>query len=133
MGWKLLRRSGTPIDLSYGGTFASLIGTDFEVRTDLYFELRFKLEGNLRAAKSSNRYADARELADGAIRELKTIQLGDSQLISKISEHLRRTVAQSPTWIITIVLANREHHYHATPQTSPPGLLLTIIDLLGRT
>ncbi len=128
MARKLLRRSASHIHLSFGGDFSNnLIGTDFEADTGSPYGLRFSLEKNLRARSTSNSYADARELADGAIARLDLVQIDEPQILSALDKIVGGSDEPSARWTVTIVLASRVHRFLAVPERTPAALFLRII------
>ncbi|KKL23519.1 hypothetical protein LCGC14_2424560, partial [marine sediment metagenome] len=85
--WITLRKGGNLLHLSYGHTFSNnLYGHNLQLRTHPEFEIKLDLSPNLRVRnRQRNCYYDARELADGAIKELKLLQLDDRMAIKAIT------------------------------------------------
>jgi len=117
--WYSLRRTSIHIHVSYGLTFSNnLSASNFMYRTSPEFEFRFDLNLNLRTRnKQTNTYYDARELADGAIRDLKLVQI---ELSAFPKGHTFRQYLKKDILKITILLEG-EHHFLAKPEIRVSG------------
>ncbi len=117
--WYSLRKTSIHIHVSYGLTFSNnLSANNFMYRTSPEFEFKFDLNLNLRTRnKQTNTYLDARELADGAIRDLKLVQI---DLSAFLKQHRFIQYLEKDTFRITVLLEG-EHHFLTKPEINVVG------------
>lgn len=129
MDWRSLRKTGSSVHLSYRGTFSNnLVATAFQFRTSPEFELRFDLNSNLHTrSRTSNRYSDARELADGAIRQLEMVQLDEPQITSQLAQAVIGLREQPTSWTLTILLDDREYRFRVEPEPQAGSISLKVL------
>jgi hypothetical protein len=115
--WITLRKGGNPLHLSYAHTFTNnLYGHNLQLRTHPEFEIKLDLSPNLRVRnKQSSCYYDARELTDGAITELKLLQLDDRRALKIIASALHRLSKKPETWKLTLHL-DRDWSFSVKPE-----------------
>ena len=119
--WISLRKSGCLVYISWANTFSgNLWARDFQLKTSPEFELSFDLNTNLSSRnKETNSYLDARELADGEIKNLNLVQIDEDQVVEGISRALQRLEPPSE-WKLTIQLEG-EWGFHVKPRVQQQG------------
>lgn len=114
--WWPLRKTYIIVYLTYGHAHAKLFAENIQVRPGDTFEVSVDLTKNLRTrSKGSSTYVDARDLADGQIRELKTIQIDDHGVLNDISNHLGQLEGTPTMWRLRVQLDGSEHWFTVEP------------------
>lgn len=120
IGWISLRKGGTQLHIAYGNTYSNnLCGHNLRVRTKPSLELSLDLNPNLRTRnKSENSCVDARELADGGIEGLRSVQLFDEYSLRRLGRLLRRVRKVPSDWTLIIELEGC-HVFVVRPRHAP--------------
>lgn len=124
----MLRKGGTHIYIKYGLTFTNnLTATSVQVQTRPHLRLSLDLNTNLRTKnKLTDSYADARELADGAIAELKLVQISDEGILKRLAHQLMAMDDLPDEWILTIELEGT-YDFRVRPDLDvAPGRILCL-------
>jgi hypothetical protein len=122
--WRILRTGPASLHIAYAGTFTNnLRSHNTRFRAQPATEISLDLNPNLRSQnKSTNSYVDARELADGQIRNLEFIQIDDERIVRGLGDALEDL---SENWILTIEL-DGTHSFTARPKLENGSLFLYI-------
>jgi len=132
--WITARKGSTPLHLMYAHTFSNNVSADnTRVRTQQTLELRMDLNRNLRKRnKDTGMYLDARDLADGKMRQLSLVQIDDGLIIDSIRSCLG--VDSPPEWLLTFEL-ERDWRFVVRPEFQKShalqSLFLTVTQPLG--
>lgn len=120
MSWKSLRKGSAGLHITYGKSeTGNLCVENVRVRTAPSLDLSFELNRNLRTRnRSTNSYQDARELADGAIADLKVVQITDNQVLERLSGLLARAHDVPSVWTLTVELEG-PHTFRVRPEWDP--------------
>ena len=105
--WRDLIKGDVSLHIGYGKTFMNDL---YAYNSKIFpsseeFHLSIDLNPNLRTRnRQVNTYIDARELADGEIERLETIQLFYSEKVLKKIGALYKDAGEPDTWTLTIYL-----------------------------
>ena len=112
-----LRKTKTHVSLQYAHSFTNnLFAENTAAEAAETITLSFDLNCNLRGRnKQTNTYVDARDLADGDIDELESLQFDDKRVIQRISDMLSRYDEVPETWRL-IVQLDGEHRFDVRPE-----------------
>ena len=126
-GWRSLRKSGSPLHVGYGSTYSNnLIGKNFEYRVRESFEMRVDLSGNLRSRNTECfSYVDARELADGAVLELRRVEILEDQVLENLSRAIEQIDDPTGSWLLIVVL-DKEYRFEVRPEFRAGSLFLEV-------
>lgn len=136
MEWTTLRKGPASLHITYGLTFTNnLSGYNTRVRVieprrsgEPSVELVIDLTPNLRTRnKAANDYADASELANGDIAELKFLQILDDRII-RLLDRLGSDIDGLRPWRLTIELA-ASHTFMVMPKRTADGISLFLFRL----
>jgi hypothetical protein len=107
--WESLRKGATDLSIEYASTFTNnLSAHNVRVRAEPSIEISIDLNPNLRASdKFGNRYCDARELADGEVTKLKSVQISDDLIIGKLRTFEKLAYSTADIWSLAIELEGR--------------------------
>ncbi|HEY3384401.1 MAG TPA: hypothetical protein VGK32_21800 [Vicinamibacterales bacterium] len=125
--WRNLKKTSTIVYASYDFTDATtLFAEDFMARPGDPFDISLDLTKNLRTRnKDEDTYIDARELADGAISGLRTVQIDDKQVIERIRLKLSDLPAPPKQWRLRVQLEG--DHWYAVRPEAPAGTSDTLL------
>lgn len=126
-GWRPIRRGATRLRLDANNVWFEQSAHTFEFLTDQLFHLRADLDGNL-ATKGKARAADkknARMLADGGMKDLRRLQIGDRRLAGAILDAARRCGQMRGPWTVTL-RSGGDWAFLAQPQGSAEMLVLRV-------
>jgi hypothetical protein len=105
MMWTSIRKTSTFVHLSYGYATATLFAEDIRIRAADPFDVSIDLSKNLRTRhKSVGTYVDARELADGELRSLRSVQIDDERVIERIASHVQHLETVPAIWRLRVEL-----------------------------
>ncbi len=120
--WTWLRRGATGLHLSYGETYTNnLFGHNVRVCLQPSLQVVLDLNPNLhKRNKATNSYIDARELADGAIKRIRLVQITDEYILKGLGRVLRQSRGASREWILIIELEG-DHAFRVRPERDATG------------
>lgn len=127
--WITLRKSGTPLHVSYGHGFTNnLLAHNVRVQSDERgVALSLDLNPNLRTRnRESWAYVDARALADGDISRLSLIQLGDEHVLKGLAGVLARNEDLPNEWALEVEIAGT-HRFRTLPEFKAGLLWLNVV------
>ena len=106
----ILKKGKVSIHVSYGHTFSNnLYAEDVAIQTGDVPEVSLSLDCNLSVRdKSGNQYVDARELADGGIKQSTLLQILDDKVIEGLNRLAKRIVTNP--WRMRIDLTGSDNH-----------------------
>lgn len=114
---RTLRKTKAHVSLTYGHTFTNnLYAENIAAGIDDTVTVSFDLDCNLRTRnKQTNTYVDARDLADGDIARLETLQFDDDGVLKRISKMLDGIDPLPETWRL-IILLDGKHEFDVRPE-----------------
>lgn len=130
---RTIRTTKAHVSLTYARTFTNnLYAENISAGIDETVTLSFDLNCNLRTRnKQTNTYVDARNLADGDIARLETLQFDDDGVLKHISKMLNGIDPLPEIWRL-IILLDREHEFDVRPEYNKinnyGSLTLTVIE-----
>jgi len=128
MSWTSLKKGPASLHVAYAGTYANyLCGHKTRVRTQPGVEISFDLNPNLRARnKSENSYVDARDLADGEIDSLESVQIVDDYIVDRLQSVIGLIHNVPNNWILSIELEG-PHSFKVRPTFQPGSVFLSVV------
>jgi hypothetical protein len=120
--WTTVRRGSINLHIAYSCTSTNnLFAYNLQFRTEPEFEIRLDLAPNLRSRnKQTSTYHDARELANGAIAQVKLVQLDDRKALDLFASAISRMPQRPETWKLTLHL-DRDWSFTVRPEPSDPA------------
>lgn len=116
MYWDTLRKSYVIIHVAYDHTTATLFAENISVRAGDPFDLSIDLNKNLRTRyKSVGTCIDARDLANGEIGTLQSVQIDDDKIYDGIERHLGSLDEVPKVWRLHVALEGA-HWFTVRPE-----------------
>lgn len=116
MHWFPIRKTTVIVHVGYGSTYADVFADDIRVRADDPFDISIDLNRGLRSrSKGVGTYLDARELADGEIDNLTSVQISEKQVYEGIDSHLNSLDETPKTWRLHVSLEG-SHWFEVRPE-----------------
>ncbi len=130
--WWSLRKTTSQIYVEYDHTHATLFATDVRMQKGPPIAIGLDLEKNVRTHHTSvGTYVDAKALADGAIRQLKRVELHDEHVLTGLRHFLRDTGSETAPWRLIVRLKGR-HEFSVKPEYRNQGqggvLILRVVE-----
>jgi len=127
--WSVIHKGKVNIYMSYARIFTNNIyASNFALRHTDRVELQFSLDCNLAARnKRGNDYEDARELADGEISKVQSVEIHHARIRDAVVSALS-TRPKRPTVVQLSILLEGEHRFpcNSEARSNPPALVLTV-------
>lgn len=129
-----LRKTSTIVYVSWDTSDATtLFAENFLARATDSLDVSLDLANNLRTRnKDENTYSDARELADGGIVSLTSIQIDDKQVLDGLRRKLRLVRVRPKQWRLRVQLEG-DHWFAVRPEVphhATDTLLLHVVSVL---
>lgn len=117
MSWITLKKGGVNVHVAYSKDFSNnLFVYNTQICVKPEFTLKFDFNPNLKTkTKTTNTYLDARDLAEGEIKELTLIQIDDNTMLKQISKILNMENLIPDTWNLIIELEG-EYSFKVKPE-----------------
>ena len=105
MTWFAIRKTMTIVHVEYEHATATLFAENIRVCPEDPFEIGVDLNKNLRSrSKGVSTYVDAKDLAAGRLRTLRSIQIDDDQVLDRLCSHLEHLGKPPERWRLLVDL-----------------------------